>query len=1082
MKNITYISASAGSGKTYTLTETLANLIIEKKVEPEQVIITTFTVKAAEEIRERAKVKLYEKAKKENMPELELMAQRLDNALINTIHSICNAFIQRYWFFLGITPEQNVLTDEDKAFYIDQSLSEVLTSEELHFLNEYGRLFSMEKALPYGADKSNTTFWKEDLKKIVDLASGFNIKDLKPSLEHSLNLVRRFKIEGLHVLPPSYKELNRILDEAKPFCTSKGNAEAWKKLHGNVTESYGFAKDLSTLLGGTKALKSIGEDFIGSYAQYAQSEEVVALEEKYITTIFNLAERWKSGYEDYKERHNILDFCDMERNMFRLLTEPQLEDVRKEIAEEYKYAFVDEYQDCSPLQVQMFDRLSNLLVQSYWVSDAKQAIYGFRGTDSILTDAVVDNIDSIDSCKLAKPLDTSYRSVPAIVDAVNKTFIPLFSEMSEERVVLKTCEKKAEDGKQIENSLRFVELHGKNLSEEIGDLAYYINDLVNNQGVTPSDIAVLARGNDYLNELADILYEYDLPVNRSYERTIKDDDDIKRVGVYDLIFAILKIIDNPYDEIAKTQIANLTAKGYINGKIIDEKLAWDELPKEERGEFLADVPMIKRIVASRPNYQHHSIKNIVETIIVEQDLYSEAVRMCGDASILQYVMDLAAEYEERCCTMAIPSTIPGFINYAWNAPMTIDGNPDGITLTTYHGSKGLQWKYVILASLNNKLNDSPRWGSRNYKGVNTEHPELPTKENLYPQMRLRLQPWVLGASPNLTPEMLQCCDEEHIKAIKEENVREGKRLMYVGMTRAADVLILAARISAKGAAQLNWFDEIGLSTNSNPSGDDYDCLGIEVSFKIEHLEEPEPELTSEEGSEDTSEGVTAESEENATFEPAFGEVAGEDMPPVFVQTLKSNICDAPLRDQQPSGMKDMGKVERVAYWNKRLRLKGSIEDNVIGNCIHSIFCGIESDSSIEHINATLAAYGLEPGDTTATDIIDTWKRFYGLMTEKYGKPVKTYHELGFKHKFNGQIFTGSMDFVWETAEGCVLVDYKTCQLGVTHIEDENNEKGFYAGKYKGQFDCYAAALKQAGKTIVDRLIFYPSSGLVVRFV
>ena len=60
MKNVTYINASAGSGKTYTLTHLLAKLIKDKKVKPEQVIMTTFSVKAANEMKEEAKKVLYE--------------------------------------------------------------------------------------------------------------------------------------------------------------------------------------------------------------------------------------------------------------------------------------------------------------------------------------------------------------------------------------------------------------------------------------------------------------------------------------------------------------------------------------------------------------------------------------------------------------------------------------------------------------------------------------------------------------------------------------------------------------------------------------------------------------------------------------------------------------------------------------------------------------------------------------------------------------------------------------------------------------------------------------------------------------
>ena len=62
MKNVTYINAGAGSGKTHTLTEKLTELIKEHKVHPEQVILTTFTVKAANEFKEKAKAALFKVA------------------------------------------------------------------------------------------------------------------------------------------------------------------------------------------------------------------------------------------------------------------------------------------------------------------------------------------------------------------------------------------------------------------------------------------------------------------------------------------------------------------------------------------------------------------------------------------------------------------------------------------------------------------------------------------------------------------------------------------------------------------------------------------------------------------------------------------------------------------------------------------------------------------------------------------------------------------------------------------------------------------------------------------------------------
>ena len=58
MKNITYINAGAGSGKTYKLTETLSDLIKADKCSVAEIIMTTFTEKAAADLRLETKKKL----------------------------------------------------------------------------------------------------------------------------------------------------------------------------------------------------------------------------------------------------------------------------------------------------------------------------------------------------------------------------------------------------------------------------------------------------------------------------------------------------------------------------------------------------------------------------------------------------------------------------------------------------------------------------------------------------------------------------------------------------------------------------------------------------------------------------------------------------------------------------------------------------------------------------------------------------------------------------------------------------------------------------------------------------------------
>ena len=130
MKNINYISAGAGSGKTYTLTHRLADHIIKGDVQPEEVILTTFTDKAATEFRERAKAALNEKHRFDE-------AGRLDLAEIGTVHSIAYKMVSKYWYILGLSPQLKVMDENDVNFFISQSLADLPTDEEIRFLNDF---------------------------------------------------------------------------------------------------------------------------------------------------------------------------------------------------------------------------------------------------------------------------------------------------------------------------------------------------------------------------------------------------------------------------------------------------------------------------------------------------------------------------------------------------------------------------------------------------------------------------------------------------------------------------------------------------------------------------------------------------------------------------------------------------------------------------------------------------------------------------------------------------------------------------------------------------------------------------------
>src|SRR5574340_94247 len=97
-----FISAGAGSGKTYRLTQILHAKLSAGDIRPAGVIATTFTRKAATELRERVRSHL-----------LEQGAYRIANAMgqarIDTVNSVCGGLLSRFAFEAGMSTEQQVL-------------------------------------------------------------------------------------------------------------------------------------------------------------------------------------------------------------------------------------------------------------------------------------------------------------------------------------------------------------------------------------------------------------------------------------------------------------------------------------------------------------------------------------------------------------------------------------------------------------------------------------------------------------------------------------------------------------------------------------------------------------------------------------------------------------------------------------------------------------------------------------------------------------------------------------------------------------------------------------------------------------
>ncbi len=1040
MKNVTYINASAGSGKTYTLTHKLAELIKAGKVRPDQVIMTTFTVKAANEMREEAKKVLYENG-------LFEAATQLDQAMVGNIHSVANSLIKKYWFFLGLSPDLGVMAEEDTTFYISQSLSDLPTHEELIQLHDFCESFGIQFDYRSGKSGLNYDYWKEDIEKVISYTTNYEIEDYGRSIKESLGFIRQFVHPNVKISHTEY-ELKAVLDEHQAFLESqKDSAENQKRLktmlqlrRGIRRPDIGWYKRLSDLLKKLKKCGPLAGSMREELTELWHSQKVFDEQEKYIKLLFKLAERWKERFRTFKKERNLLDFNDMEKYLRDLLTNKEL---ATEISMGYRYLFVDEYQDCSPIQVKIFDRLSELMEHSYWVGDYKQAIFGFRGSDITLTKSVVDRISTKANGCDTETLDTSYRSLPDIVDVCNETFKRTFAGVLDESAIVLNKHRTNVDNIK---SIRYWDMEDPDGPGLASHIAYLVQ-----QGVKPNDIAVLGRANKPLNKLAGILSDtFGIPANR-------EDVKVMEMKATPLILAMLALISSDKDSLAKAEISFLTEEGYNTRKIIEDKLLLDADNQFKEVDFLNEVPLVRRLLELRPMLEQQSVGALVETMIIELDLYN-VVKKIGQVaestSCLNTIIKAGYAYEQHCLQMTLPATISGFADYLSVVNPVGTGDANGVQLHTYHSSKGLQWKYVILTQLCDKKIDSKKCVRSNIYGVHFSYAEQPSAETPYPEVYIRVLPFIYGAGNTNMPTDIQqkIEDTELFKKVSEDALSEDNRLLYVGMTRPKDVLIMALEPHPQTVHALQWLEDVGLDCVK--PDEDHDILGVGCLFEDDTLTDERLECIS-----------------SYQYLPDEEKMKTRRIP------YQRELCGAEPKYLSPSLLHKKGKV--LAHHDICGRMpQGTLVGKTmadVGDCIHQIFCGIEQHIDSESYYADLIeSYGLQAFLIDHKAIRRAWEQLCSWLEERFGAALNIYHERPFTLLKDGNVFSGSIDLVWQTAEGDILLDFKTCPLGHRYILDEQSDH--YAGWYAGQLEAYTHALEAAGEKVLKRLIYYPVSG------
>lgn len=1041
MKNVKYISASAGSGKTYSLTLALTNAIKKKEVEPENVILTTFTKAAASEFKEKSKAMLYENG-------MVSEADRLDQALMGTIHSVAESLILKYWYELGLSPKINPIAEEDLDFYRNQSLVNLLNEEDLAFLNQFAEEFNIK--VDRGR-KINYDFWKGDLSKILEYAKNYQIKDFKPSIAYSKEMTRSL-VHGGHHIKVNFDLLEDILDQAQKLNDADDSDDQLSRRRSIENQrrlmkiknpsSFRYAKDVGDFVKNLpwRELSDLKVEFADSLANPYASEEVRETLNKYIELMFRLAEEWNAKYQEYKTEHHLIDFADMEEYFYQLL---EKDEVAADIKATYKYVFVDEFQDCSPIQVKIFDKLSEIVDHSIWVGDKKQAIYGFRGSDTVLTTAVMDIVKEnekkgLDGCS-TEILGYSWRSLPAIVNFTNAVFEKGFSNENKKEVHLEP--KRDEEA----GSVNYWWLPGTNEASRFTALTANIINLIN-KGENPSDIAVLARSNEELSKLASYLRDANVPV-------YIDEGGQSGADTVSLVSALLQLVADESAELPKAQIAFLTEKDYKLEQIIDDKLEYNMIDKPENL-FYDDIPLVKALLENRERYKLQSVSALVESLIIELDLFNVAKKLndsVDTSKLLHAIIEAGKAYEDHCALMHLPSSIMGFVAYLGEHDVSVSGSTEGVQFFTYHKSKGLEWKTVILLGCDKDIIDPKMFIKRNIFGTRIIRISESTKEHLFPEVKISVFPNLFMGNTTIPDEWQNpIMASDRYSTLLEGYMEEVKRLMYVAMTRPRDQLIIVLNGRRGKPMPMLTFTQLGYTVAQNFQEGNSDLFGV---------------------------GVVSNKLENADEDIEF---KGSKVENLGIKLAGKPAKNAEPRDLQPSSRPGGDVKAEMIDAGAAITVTGKADSASLGTCIHDIFCVAESKSDNE-IEAMIKAYGFEGNLTKSDEIKKSWEALTSYLTSSYGSATKQYHELSFKHQLtNGQRITGSMDFVWETDAGCVIVDYKTFPGKKENLLDTKSD--YYVDKYKGQLDCYEEALTTAGKKVIAKLLYYPVVGVIVKIL
>jgi ATP-dependent exoDNAse (exonuclease V) beta subunit len=1047
-----FISAGAGSGKTYRLTALLHDMLIDGRVNPSGILATTFTNKAAAELRERVRSHLIHQGQ-------YALATAIGQARIGTVNSVCGNLLTRFAFDAGMPVEQHVLDESRAAQMLDESIDEVIEGRTLKHLLTVARRLNLDQ-VPRGEGERP---WKAALRAIVSQARS---NAISPANLRDFGRRNADQLLGLFPTPTTRDlsaELLRAIATALPTIRQTLSAKAQKNTAAYLEQLEGFERDiraghfqwaqwnkLANSEPGAKlraAVQTVAT-IAGEHAEHPRLHQDVR---EYLETLFSLGADVLDNFRIRKRQIGAVDFTDQESELLKILDLPQ---VAETLTAELDLLMVDEFQDTSPIQLALFLKLAQCAKHVVWVGDVKQAIYGFRGGDATLMTAVVKALPALKGEK--ETLKTSRRSRPALVHFVNDLLGGAFSGIPADDVHLKPTREEFQGSHAVEDWL----LEGKNADDQYHSIAAGIATLLQAKTTITDpesgdlrplrlgDIAVLARANDTVNALAGVLQAQGIMASTEQPGLLGRPEIV-------LSLACLRRLNDENDTIATAEIVSL-AECEDPQVWLTERLAWLDSGAPRATWREADDaahPIFRAIKILREQRSQLSPREAVHLVLArchlgrcvlqwQQSPERARLRLAN----LDRLGELAGEYEDACRSTREAATLSGFLLWLEDlADAEEDTMPqpaiDAVQVMTHHAAKGLEWPAVVLGDLASDVKDSI-WHAVRAESASVFDVQDPLKDRF-----LRYWPWPYGGQSNV-PVADVVAASAAAQTVRTAAIEEHKRLLYVSMTRTRDILILARQAKKPDG---EWMATIGLA-NFLPQTDGPSIAlkrGRTVPFIRRRLHSSIATL-----------GVIP-----PTVDLRWFEMAGQltEKPSLTVSPSQSTPVAASVVDSVQIGT--------------RVPVDRKSDSAALGEAVHGCLAAYFSsgDAALRSIDVQgiLARNGVADA-LSSDDLLGQLVAVRRWLQDRWPN-ASTFVEIPIIYlPGDGQIMSGRVDLLLKVENGWILVDYKS---GAQNSSQWN----ILAATYGGQLAAYSAAIEAATDVpVLETWLVLPVAGTALK--